>query len=140
LDKLNAETGRQLEHQGVSASLDRFTWHDLRRTAFTLLLRFGYSKDLAHAVTNHAEADKMAVVYGSAHRYEREKRMALWALGRYVQLILELDAYAAVWGSLRQHNDIEARDAAEDAFWLALRTGGTAWGDWLAAASGASSR
>jgi integrase len=133
--KVMLDKAMAVELSKLDRPFARFTWHDLRRTAFTTLQRCGFADWICHACTNHKGSDRMKAVYGH-HKFERDKRRALFTLGRYVALVLEPERYRAALAYRRQGNDLEAHDAADDAFYEALRAGGVAWGDWLAQACG----
>lgn len=62
--------------------VDKFTPHDLRRTAATLLGSMGYSDELIHVVLNHRK-DVLAEIY-NRHDYDKEKQAALETLERKV--------------------------------------------------------
>lgn len=66
--------------------IDKFTPHDLRRTAATLLGSMGYSDELIHVVLNHRK-DVLAEIY-NRHDYDKEKQAALEALERKVNSIV----------------------------------------------------
>ena len=59
----------------------RWTHHDLRRTAASLMAGLGISSDVINECLNHKQADRMARVY-IHNRREGEQRMAFDALGR----------------------------------------------------------
>jgi integrase len=58
-----------------------WTFHDLRRTAATHMVRLGVLEEVVSKVLNHASTGVTAKVY-ALHRYEKEKRDALdrWAV------------------------------------------------------------
>ena len=59
----------------------RWTHHDLRRTAASLMAGLGISGDVINECLNHKLADRMARVY-IHNRREGEQRIAFDALGR----------------------------------------------------------
>ena len=65
----------------------KWTAHDLRRTAATLMARLGFASDTINECLNHIQADKMARVYIQDRR-EADQRRAFYALGqRLAELI-----------------------------------------------------
>jgi integrase len=61
----------------------RFTVHDLRRTARTVLARIGVSHEVAERVVGHVVGSAVSRVY-DRHDYEAEKRDALNKLGAHL--------------------------------------------------------
>jgi integrase len=59
----------------------RWTAHDLRRTAATIMARLGFGSDTINECLNHMQADRMARVYIQDRR-EADQRRAFDALGR----------------------------------------------------------
>lgn len=62
-------------------AMEQWTFHDLRRTAATHMVRLGVLEDVVGKVLNHAPQGVTAKVY-ALHRYAAEKRDALerWAI------------------------------------------------------------
>jgi hypothetical protein len=129
-DALNALAQEELEKLEPGATLERFTWNTMRHTATTIMLRLGVQQWVADACLDHAQGMKMLAVYGH-HKFDVEKRRALFALGRYVELALQPPLYAACHVFRQRGNDLEARDAAHVAFCEAIQRGGTPWADYL---------
>jgi len=63
-----------------------FTPHDFRRTAATNMTKLGYNRLTVSKVLNHAESGVTAVY--DRHSYDKEKRQALEAWGRHLDVIL----------------------------------------------------
>ena len=61
------------------ATIEHWTYHDLRHTCFTGIVALGFSETLANRVTNHA-VQGMEAVYGH-YDFAKEKREALDAWG-----------------------------------------------------------
>jgi integrase len=59
----------------------RWTAHDLRRTAATLMAHLGIATDVIHECLNHKQADRMSLVY-IQNRRETEQAIAFDALGK----------------------------------------------------------
>jgi integrase len=60
-----------------------WTWHDLRRTARTLLARIGTDDLVAELILNHAMPGKLRRTY-VLHRYQDEMRQALERLAAFI--------------------------------------------------------
>jgi len=71
--------------------LERWTPHDLRRTARTLMARLGVIEEEAEAVLNHAKQG-MAKVY-NLHQYDKEKSVALTKLEKEIKKIIGNENY-----------------------------------------------
>lgn len=69
--------------------LERWTPHDLRRTARTLMARIGVREEEAEAVLNHAKQGVVKVY--NLHQYDKEKRLALIKLEKEILKIVEKD-------------------------------------------------
>jgi integrase len=67
--------------------LPRWTPHDLRRTAKTLMARVGVNKEHSERVLNHAQ-DEMEATYNQ-YSYDKEKRLALLKLNKEVTRIVK---------------------------------------------------
>jgi integrase len=68
-----------------------WTWHDLRRTARTLLARIGTDDLVAELILNHALPGKLRRTY-VLHRYEEEIREALERLAAFLDQIVSGEA------------------------------------------------
>ncbi len=68
----------------------RWTAHDLRRTAATLMARLGFPSDTINECLNHIQADRMARVYIQDRR-EADQRRAFDALGTRLQELVSAD-------------------------------------------------
>jgi integrase len=66
--------------------LDRFTPHDLRRTAASQMTATGISRLVVSKILNHVESGITAVY--DRHSYDEEKRQALDSWGRKLQSIV----------------------------------------------------
>ena len=64
-----------------------WTWHDLRRTARTLLARIGTDDLVAELILNHAVPGKLRRTY-NLHKYEDEMREALERLAAFLKEIV----------------------------------------------------
>jgi integrase len=76
----------EIRERGSRAPMPHWTFHDLRRTARSLLSRAGVSADIADRVLGHAIAGVRAVY--DHHAYLVEKRDALERLASLVERIL----------------------------------------------------
>jgi integrase len=70
-----------------SFSTDRFSTHDLRRTAATRMAELGISRFDISKVLNHTDHQVTAIY--DRHSYDQEKKRALAKWGRKLQLILD---------------------------------------------------
>lgn len=68
-----------------------WVWHDLRRTARTLLARIGTDDLVAELILNHALPGKLRRTY-VLHRYQDEMRQALERLASFVEQIVAGEA------------------------------------------------
>ena len=66
--------------------LERWTPHDLRRTARTLMARIGIREEEAEAVLNHAKQGVVKIY--NLHQYDNEKRLALIKLEKEILKII----------------------------------------------------
>ena len=66
--------------------LERWTPHDLRRTARTLMARIGIREEEAEAVLNHAKQGVVKIY--NLHQYDNEKRLALIKLEKEILKIV----------------------------------------------------
>jgi integrase len=73
------------EARGAVKALERWTFHDLRRTVATNLQRLGVKLEVTEAVLNHVSGSRAGIVgVYQRHEYAAEKRAALEAWGRYL--------------------------------------------------------
>ena len=70
----------------VTAELEDFVPHDLRRSAASFMTSIGISRLTVSKILNHAESGVTAVY--DRHSYDREKRQALETWGRRLQEII----------------------------------------------------
>jgi integrase len=73
--------------EGLSLSGGKWTAHDLRRTAGTVMASLGFSTDVIHECLNHIPSDAMTRVY-IQNRREPEQIAAFDALGRRLKELL----------------------------------------------------
>lgn len=66
--------------------IDKFTPHDLRRTAATFMAQMGYMDEVIDAVLNHAKQGVIRVY--NLHKYDKEKQQALEAWELKLQSIV----------------------------------------------------
>lgn len=71
----------------AAAGTAPWVWHDLRRTARTLLARIGVDDLVAELILNHALPGKLRRTY-VLHRYQDEMRAALDRLAAFVEQIV----------------------------------------------------
>jgi integrase len=74
-----------------ASGVSDWTWHDLRRTARTLLARIGTDDLVAELILNHALPGKLRRTY-VLHRYEVEMREALERLAAFLSQIVSGEA------------------------------------------------
>ena len=73
------------EARDAVKALERWTFHDLRRTVATNLQRLGVKLEVTEAVLNHVSGSRAGIVgVYQRHEYAAEKRAALEAWGRYL--------------------------------------------------------
>lgn len=73
----------------------KWTAHDLRRTAATLMARLGFSSDVINECLNHVQSDRMAKVY-IRDRREVDQARAFDALGGWLLALQRGEAAPAV--------------------------------------------
>jgi integrase len=71
---------RALDTTSLELTGGRWTAHDLRRTAATLMARLGFGSDIINECLNHVQTDRMAKIY-IRDRRETEQVRAFDALG-----------------------------------------------------------
>src|SRR5262249_62247568 len=81
-ENLVKATERIRERTGIKD----FTAHDLRRTAASMMTGMGISRMTVSKILNHVERGVTAVY--DRHSYDKEKREALEAWGRRLQMIV----------------------------------------------------
>lgn len=69
--------------------VDRFTPHDLRRTAATFLAKMGFMDEVIDAVLNHSKQGVIKIY--NQYRYDKEKRMALEAWEQKLRTIISVN-------------------------------------------------
>jgi integrase len=123
------ELGATKIKRRLDARMGVTSWrlHDLRRTAATMMAEMGVAPHIVEAILNHASGHKggVAGIYNRA-AYEPEKRRALDAWARYVELIIDDEMWAAHRARLQCGGD-----RAREAFVAAIREGGARWGLYL---------
>lgn len=106
--------------------------HDLRRTIATGMQRLGVNLPTIEAVLGHVSGSRAGIVgVYQRHAYEDEKRAALDAWGRYVELIADAEAWAAV-SALLNGDDRQEAMRQRRRFNAAITDGGEAWKAYLA--------
>ncbi len=83
-----AMEGRALATNALELPGGRWTAHDLRRTAGTLMATRGHSGDVVNECLNHVQSDPMSRTYLQTRR-EKEQVVAFEDLGAYLTEILE---------------------------------------------------
>ena len=84
--RLDALMRAELAKLDRSAELERWTIHDLRRTARTLLSRAGVNADIAERCLGHVIPGVRGIY--DRHRFEQEKRVAFEALAAQIERIV----------------------------------------------------
>ncbi|MDZ7798444.1 MAG: site-specific integrase [Patescibacteria group bacterium] len=91
-----APIGRAVKRHHREWNLDRFTPHDLRRTARTKLAEIGVSDIVAERVLNHKQQGVQAIY--NRHRYLEEMREALELWGKaLLKIVNEEDCDGDKW-------------------------------------------
>jgi integrase len=126
LGVLPSETARPKARVAAAMGAPHWVLHDLRRTATTLLARLGVEPHVADRVLNHTQG----TIHGVAKTYNKfqyldERRLALEALGKFVELLVEHDiaphiAEARVKLWLRTERERGEREAASNVVDLPL--------------------
>jgi integrase len=78
---------RTLNTESLMLEGGRWTAHDLRRTAATVMAQLGISNDVINECLNHKQADRMSHVY-IQNRREAEQIVAFDALGKKLESII----------------------------------------------------
>ena len=92
---IDAAFAAAAREQAVTASPERWTFHDLRRTVATNLQRLGVKLEVTEAVLNHVSGSRAGIVgVYQRHEYATEKRAALEAWGRYLDTFVSGSAPA----------------------------------------------
>ncbi|MGF6738354.1 tyrosine-type recombinase/integrase [Paraburkholderia atlantica] len=86
-----AHSKRTQYENGLVLGEEKWTPHDLRRTAATLLQALKVAPAVIEACMNHREENRMKRVY-QRHDYAEEKREAWHLLGERLELLLRPDA------------------------------------------------
>jgi integrase len=79
--------GRTQQTQALLLPGGRWTAHDLRRTAATIMARLGFGSDVINECLNHLQQDRMAKVYIQDRR-QADQAKAFDALGGWLQSLL----------------------------------------------------
>jgi integrase len=87
-------SGRSQATQSLSLTGGKWTAHDLRRTAATLMARLGFSTDVIDECLNHKLQSRMAKVYIQDRRQSEQAR-AFDALGAKLDAIVNGDPLAS---------------------------------------------
>lgn len=84
-------SNRSKHADALKLSGGRWTPHDLRRTAGTLMTALGVLPDIADRCLNHKEQNRIRRTY-LRHSYEAEKREAWRLLGERLELLVNTDS------------------------------------------------
>ncbi len=79
----------------------KWTPHDLRRTAATLMTALGILPDIADKCLNHKEPNRMRRTY-LLHSYDNEKQAAWNALGERLQLLTAKINSNVIFGNFKE--------------------------------------
>lgn len=96
--------GQRLSHRtqattALELSGGKWTAHDLRRTAASMMARLGFSSDVANECLNHITADRMTRIYIRDRRVEDQHR-AFDALGRRLAHLYLAEGSAGAGGEV----------------------------------------
>lgn len=86
-------SGRSKATTSLMLAGGKWTAHDLRRTAATIMARCGFSSDVVNECLNHMQSDRMARVYIQDRR-ETEQARAFDALGAHLARLISSQAAA----------------------------------------------
>lgn len=86
LENSQPMSNRTNNSRALILSNEKWTPHDLRRTAATLMTALGILPDIADKCLNHKEPNRMRRTY-LLHRYDKEKKAAWDALGERLELL-----------------------------------------------------
>jgi integrase len=113
-----------------------WTFHDLRRSATTGMARLNFPPHVVDKVLNHRSGTirGVAAVY-NRFAYLSERRVALDAWARFVELVMDRDLYSAHQAFLSAGDERTQRKSLE-AFNTAIAEGGKAWARYLEQLSG----
>lgn len=90
-ERRNPMSGRTKHTSSLILSGGKWTPHDLRRTAGTLMTALGVLPDIADKCLNHKEQNRIRRTY-LRHNYETEKRQAWRLLGERLTLLTNTEA------------------------------------------------
>lgn len=90
-EKRKPMQGRSKYTEGLILSGGKWTPHDLRRTAGTMMTALGVLPDIADKCLNHKEQNRIRRTY-LRHNYENEKREAWRLLGERLELLTNTQA------------------------------------------------
>lgn len=126
IDAEAAKIDRDGKPLAEPAPIENWRIHDLRRTVATGLQRLGVRQEVTEAVLGHTSGSAGGVVgVYQRHDWADEKREALDAWGRYVDLIVDPE---------RRHlvGALSGAPAERKAFQAAILAGGDEWDKYLA--------
>ena len=86
-----AMSNRSANGSALILSNGRWTPHDLRRTAATMMVQLGVAPDVVEKCLNHVEQNRMKRIY-QRHDYGAEMRHAWQLLGHRLELLTREDA------------------------------------------------
>lgn len=131
LDKLMLDAAMQTNSRAGKVQIVRWTRHDLRRTVASGMAALGVAPHVVEAMLNHRSGTikGVAAVY-NLHKYETEKREALYAWARYIELLMDDELWPVASERLRSQ-DIEEAKAERASFNAAILEGGTRWQKYL---------
>lgn len=94
-------SNRSQHAHALKLSGGRWTPHDLRRTAGTMMTALGVLPDIADKCLNHKEQNRIRRTY-LRHSYEAEKREAWRLLGERLELLTRADASNVITASFQK--------------------------------------
>lgn len=135
--RLDAEIGRlRTEANEAAEPMPPWGLHDLRRTVATRLAGFGVRLEVIEKILNHVSGSFAGIVgVYQKHDFEAEKRQALEAWTRYVELLVD----ERLWPKFQEwrvDGDREEETARSREFNAAILEGGPRWLSVLAAIRG----
>lgn len=100
-DDMKPMSNRTKQSKTLLLSNGKWTPHDLRRTAATLMTALGILPDIADKCLNHKEPNRMRRTY-LLHSYDNEKQAAWNALGERLQLLTAKINSNVIFGNFKE--------------------------------------
>lgn len=100
-DDMEPMSNRTKQSKTLLLSNGKWTPHDLRRTAATLMTALGILPDIADKCLNHKEPNRMRRTY-LLHSYDKEKQVAWETLGERLQMLTANTNSNVIFGNFKE--------------------------------------